>query len=785
MKAVADVIVRKRKLVITLMLLLTAVCVYCMTKVEVVTDMTRYLPEKSAMKQGMDVMGEAFPTVETENTIRVLFHDLSEEEKTTIAEKLSTLTYASGVDYVPQSEAYNKDQYTLFVVRTVYGYGSKEEKQLERMIRKEFQDHAPEVMNDSPMVSELQFSAIAIALAILFLILFVMSGSWFETILFLITIGIAVGINLGTNLFQGSVSNITHMIAAILQLVLSMDYSIIMMDRYRQLKDQYPNKEETMKAAIVDAFSSITGSSVTTFVGLLALVFMSFKIGKDLGVVLAKGVLISMFCVFTVLPGLILIFDRLIEKTEKNTPHFHMDFAGRFEFKFRYAIVAAFFLIFAGSIYLKGGTEISFTMPMNDSIAEVFPKTNPIVLIYPNEEDERITAAAEKLLADDDKVLSATSYSLFLAKQLKAEELVDMISQMGAEFPFDISVIKMIYYDYYNHDNLPKVSKAKLMAYALKNRDSLQTLMESSKELLGEEKEQGGFSLDDTTMDLFALYYLAQTEYDESWTLSILDLFDHVADTMVNDERFSMMIDDSMREEFSSYRSMMQEGAAQLKGEKVSRLILETIYQDEDMETYDFVEELKALFVDGHEENCYLIGSPVMNSEMKATFDVEMRNITWITVIAIFLVVAVTFRSVLIPLILVLIVQCGVYCTITIIGFQGYSIFYLALLMVQCILMGATIDYGILFTNYYCSRRQTMGIEEALTESYNGSLHTVLTSGLILVLVTAIISGFFDNPAIGQICSTISKGALSAIILILIFLPGLLAAADRFIVKKK
>lgn len=133
---------------------------------------------------------------------------------------------------------------------------------------------------------------------------------------------------------------------------------------------------------------------------------------------------------------------------------------------------------------------------------------------------------------------------------------------------------------------------------------------------------------------------------------------------------------------------------------------------------------------------------------------------------------------------MVLIVQCGVYITISVVGLQGYSIYYLALIIVECMLMGATIDYGILFTNYYREMRQKNSVKEALQEAYNGSIHTILTSGLILILVTGIIGYCVSDPTIGQICRTISTGALSATLLILFILPGLLSTFDRLITRR-
>ena len=173
-----------------------------------------------------------------------------------------------------------------------------------------------------------------------------------------------------------------------------------------------------------------------------------------------------------------------------------------------------------------------------------------------------------------------------------------------------------------------------------------------------------------------------------------------------------------------------------------------------------------------------------MYYEMSQTFRHEMLVMTLLTAISIFIIVLLSFRNGLIPLLLVLIVQCGVFVTASVSYLRGYSLNYLAYLIVQCILMGATIDYGILFTNYYREFRKTLSPDKALPEAYHNSVHTILTSGLIMIGVTGAIGYTTQIPTIGPICRTVSIGSLSAVLLILFVLPGMLTAADRLIVKR-
>jgi predicted RND superfamily exporter protein len=169
---------------------------------------------------------------------------------------------------------------------------------------------------------------------------------------------------------------------------------------------------------------------------------------------------------------------------------------------------------------------------------------------------------------------------------------------------------------------------------------------------------------------------------------------------------------------------------------------------------------------------------------MSKTFVDEFNYISIITMIAIFIVVALTFKSLIIPIILVGVIQCAVYLTMGILALSGGTVYFIALLIVQSILMGSTIDYAILYTSYYIEERTTKNRKEAIISAYNQSIHTILTSGSILVIVTFIV-GMFATAITAKICITLCKGTLCSIILILIFLPAILGAFDKFVVKNK
>lgn len=1070
LKKIAGFIVDKHKFILVVMLVICAFCAALIPKVEINTDMTKYLPDDSSMSQGLDIMLDEFNTT-TASIIRVMFKDLSDTEINLFRQQLENIPNVDSVAYVEDSEDYNKDGYTKFVVNTSFEYGSAEELAIEETIEKQFSAYNVECMNDNASSMELPWLMIAVAIVILLVILFIMSGSWFEPILFMATIGIAIVINMGSNLALGMVSQITMSIAAILQLVLSMDYSIILANRYRQEKANYDDIEDAMKAAWCNAFSSVTSSGMTTVIGLIVLVFMSFKIGTDLGLVLAKGVLLSMICVLTVLPALLMIFDEKIEATEKKEIHIPMGLLAKGQFKLRKVIAIFFVLLFAGSYILHGYTQIAYSISPEDPIAEVFTPSNPIVVLYNNADEDRIANMVSEL-EENENVKSVMSYSTTLGQKFTSQGMVDMIDNMGVAMSIDPSLLDVIYYSYYAGDQLlpmtvpqfisfisdeiipnpmfsdfisdemktgledmkmfsdaealttPKIAEelaevfgmnaddlkkifvlyyskyqgadygtmtmpvfsdfvvnevaknpqyaamfdaetksqlsmlmtftdketvlekrdyinmasvlgystddilllyayhseylenpeavnyedviAKYVAWQMmepahfmsiyelvnfvaENKGTFGSMMEAeqlSQIEMGQKvidgtvkgtaytpeelakltgmpvnqlrqlyllyisehgdtsnwkmsvqrfvhfiesdvlpnKDYAGYfaaeatskltgaipvidavvsgkeysaaeistllagvtdEIDSNKAEMLYLYNTSMKKSNPEWTLTIDELFRYLSEDMVNDPKLATFLSEDLKAEINDMKSQLDEGISQLLGKNHSLMMIETSLPVESEATTLFMDSLTELCDAKLQNRVYFIGNTPMNYEMEQSFDKELLLITVLTAVSIFIVVLISFRSIWVPLILVLLVQCGVYITMSISCLMEYSIFYLALLVVQCILMGATIDYGILFTNYYRESRKTMDVKDALAAAYNGSIHTILTSGLIMVVVTGVIGFSPVDPTIAQICQTISIGSLSAILLILFVLPGLLAAFDKLIVRKK
>lgn len=309
--------VKKRIPILIVFLVITCACAAAAFFVNINYDLTAYLPEDFATTKAIALMYDEFGDA---TNVTIVFKGIDAETAKNISSELALVEGVTTVQCDTSSENYVKDGYTKFTVVIGYNTYSEEATEVIDEIRSMYADRELYVSGaavENEASTDTLSVSIAIAFAILLVILFIASSSWFDPVVYLLTIGIAVVINMGTNVFFSSISSITNSVTAILQLVLSMDYSIMLMNRYRRERTSGLEKEDALVKALTGGAGSIVSSAVTTVVGLLCLVFMSFTIGIDMGVVLAKGVVISLICVFAVLPGLIIIFDKPLTKCMK------------------------------------------------------------------------------------------------------------------------------------------------------------------------------------------------------------------------------------------------------------------------------------------------------------------------------------------------------------------------------------------------------------------------------------------------------------------------------------
>ena len=1079
-------------------IVLTVVCGFLMTHVNVNADMTKYLPDKSQMKRGLEIVTEEFGSSAQMSgaDVHVMFDHLSPKEVPGITTLLDAYPDVHNV-----SHRFNADStYTVFDLDVPK---SVDQKALGKQISNRFGGNC--VVETSQDGATPPVSVMIIAAIIIMVVLFLMAQSWFEPVVILISTLMAVVLNMGTNALLPSVSITTNFIGSILQAVLSLDYCIILLNRYRQEQNDQTDRATAVLAAnraIKKAAPSVLSSAFTTIVGLLMLCFMRLKIGADMGIVLAKGVLCSLICTFTVMPSLMLLYRRTINHTAKRVYVPPTDGLARFVTSHKVTMAICAVVLFFASWFFSRQATIFFSAEAESKIEEVFPAPNPFVLVYDTKEEAKIIPLVDSLIAqpgvqavisyptllqqpltpagmvahvksittlfgdqmgDDMKLLSSEEAMTVLSPEIvqvlyyaratngvepyitfpdlgrflsthcaknplfapmmddTMRDQIAMLNEMLAmpepepepepvpvkeeteeeedttpivrEQPLDpisiasagrlnpdslelpeidinrlavVPFIQRLYVAYptaltlhmrsltdtitirmpmsvnemsafmgstptqtrlvygyapgkakkmtplqYVHllaDDLFKrkslqgmvtveqrtmlEQRAYLMDLADRNarlpltsinqmirafgltdfndeqllaiayphtasqKQEVAVITEPTENTLSEEKQSTpndsviyaetivaeepitelapitdhtpapapkpavhrrteaerqaelfsellfggkaysskqmadnfrklGHPIDPAYVSLLYTYYGSVHSTCDTMHMSLGGLLNYVCDTLIYDERLSSLIADSVRTKVSEGNQKVQQMMGQLRQPDHSLLVVLSTLPPESPETYDFVDTLTSLADARLAHEHYYVGESVMYAEMRGGFEHEMNVVTLLTILAIFLIVAVTFRSVIVPTILVVTVMTAVYVNVVVAGVVEGQMLYLAYLIVQAILMGATIDYGILFANYYREYRRTMHQFDAAAAAYRGSIRTILTSGLIMVLGPGAMALSIDDVMISNIVGCLAVGAFVAIVLILTVVPAVSVALDRLVVYGK
>lgn len=570
MKKITNFIVNQRYLILTAFVIFTIISFGLSQKVTINYEMAEYLPSTSETRIGMDLMESEFSESDT-SSLEVMFRSLTEEEKNEIYTELEQIEGVNSVTYENTAD-YNQDSYTLYILNVADTADSKTASKVYEQIETNYENYelflSGNIYNQNHSV--LSTSIVAIAVLCATIILIIMCESYVEPFLFLFTIGIAVILNNGTNILFPKVSNITSSISAILQMALSMDYSIMLINRYRQEREGDNDKVTAMKKALYNAFKSISSSSVTTIVGLVVLVFMSFTIGRDLGLVLAKGVLLSLISIFFCLPGLILMFDKLIQKTKKKSPTFNLSQLGTFSNKFRKLAPVLFVIAFIGSYFLQGNLDIAYTEKEDNQVKEVFKEDNQIAIIYNNQNESQISSYCNYLKTNT-KINEIMCYGNTLNKSLTASEVNEQITNLGSNIEIEDYLIKILYYEYYNQTSELELTLDEFLTFVqneVSNNPDLQNQLNSdltaSLEKLSNFTDPDQITRKRTTSELASLleieeeqvtnilvYYTSQNDQSQT-NLSLTDFVNFMNQKVLTNPSYSLLLDKNIQSELNT-----------------------------------------------------------------------------------------------------------------------------------------------------------------------------------------------------------------------------------------
>ena len=678
MKKISSLIVKKRMmiLIISLVLLIPSVFGYISTKINY--DLLTYLPKEIDTMKGQDILKEDFGTGAFSMLVS---ENMKPKEVSALKEKIQDVPHVKDViwcdslldtsvpmEMLPKDlyEAFNHGDATLLMI--LYDDTSSAEGTMDavREIRKiaderVFLSGMTAVLVDTQALSEAEAPLyVLLAVVLCAITLMLAMDSWLVPFVFLASIGIAIVYNLGSNLFLGQISYVTKALAAVLQLGVTMDYSIFLWHSYEKYVET-EDKEKAMAHAIEDTMSSVIGSSVTTIAGFIALCFMSFTLGLDLGIVMAKGVLLGVVCCLTVLPAMILVFDKPLRKTKHKALLPDLKGIATFSIGHEKIVLILCALLLIPVVHGYRNTPVYYNLDSS------LPR-------------ELASIQANEKLKEEFNMNS--THMLLMDAGVEEKKVMEMADEMkkedGVKFVLGLNTVKgpMIPEEF-----VPEKLKDALIS------DNYQLL------LIGSEYE--------------------------------------VASEAVNNQ--------------------------------VAKLTeIAKAYDPESM----------------------LIGEAPCTKDLIEITDHDFNTVSTVSIGVIFLIIAIVFRSVSLPALLVAVIEFGIMINMGIPAYTGSKIPFIASIVIGTIQLGSTVDYAILITTKY-RRSRTAGVpvRKAVTDAVNESAKSVMVSALAFFASTFGVGMYSNIDMISSLCTLMSRGALISMLCVLLVLPAVLVAFDGIITK--
>ena len=605
---------------------------------------------------------------------------------------------------------------------------------------------------------ETEQSIMKLGIAIVVIILLVMlftSKTYFELIVLILVFGAAMAINMGTNfLFVNGISYIANLVALVLQLALSLDYSIILLHRYMEERDNGEDAKTATVTALTKGLPEILSSSLTTVAGLAALMLMTLSIGAEIGLSLAKGIVISMATVIFFMPALLVIFDKPIQKTRHISFVPNVTKPARAIVKARKVIVPAFLLIAILAGVAQGFNKYSFNYNSGSLIVapkKVIEETgfgtlNSLVVVVPKgdaEKERQLVKYVESFDLIDKSQTTAlatinvysfidpnTTEKLYLTDEVSKKDIGNLIDKIPSDAGVNPLLIKPIiesWFDDYVKNYLPegtKPSKAKVRLIDL---------------------------LD----------------------FAVREKFDDIFRIIGNDPEKLAYLEQVKQISFAK---------ANLESENYSRITFNINGGVEDDDVFELVKTLKTGVSDFYEER-YITGESVVCYEMSEYFMKDNLMVCLFTDLFILVILLITFRNISLPIILILAIQGGIFINFAIPFLSKTSISFIGYLIISAIQMGATIDYAIVLTNRYRGiRKDFTDRYDAMAAATNAVFPTILTSGVILT-ATGFVMSMLSSGVVAQLGLLLGVGTLTSIIIVLFVLPSLLLVTEKVVDK--
>ena len=740
MVKLATFIVDKRNLFFLLTVIALIFSAFSRNWVEVENDLTAFLPDDAETKQALNVMEAEFTTYGTaEVMVDNITYDAAEALRDTIAD-------VKGVQSVDFDETTDHYSNAAALYSVTFDADETDDACLTALdaVKETLADYDLYISTDlgntlqETIAREVGIIMIYVAVIVIAVLLFT-SQTYGEVPVLLLTFVIAMILNQGSNFLLGKISFVSNSVTSILQLALSLDYAVILCNHFKEQRETMPIREAAI-AALSRAIPEISASSLTTVGGLVAMLFMQFKIGPDMGICLIKAIMYALLSVFVVMPGLLVLFGPLIERSKHKSFVPKVDFIGKFDFKTRriipviFAVFVIFGIFFSGKCPYAYGYSGLTTPKLNETqiaenkIKDTFTSSNMVALVVPAGDYEKEAQ---------------------LLSELEGYEEIDHTMGLANVEAMD--------------------------GYMLADRLTPRQFAELA-------------DLDyEMSQLLYAAYATEQGDYGKlagniaSYKVPLMDMFLFVCDQM---DAEIVTMSDEQTEMLNDARGQIESAKAQLQGEEHSRMLLYLTLPVGGDTTYAFTDTIREIagsyYPDG---NIYVAGDSTNEYDFQKSFSRDNTVVSVVSILIVLVVLLFTFNSAGMPILLIMVIQGSIWLNFSIPALTGSPLFFMSYLVVSSIQMGANIDYAIVIASRYQELKNRMDHQQAIIETLNFAFPTVLTSGSILTVAGVLIGQMTSEAAIAGIGQSLGRGTIISMILVLFVLPQILLVGSGVVDK--
>lgn len=738
MLKVARVIVEKRYLIFLILAISMLFSAFSSSWVKVNSELTDYLADDASSKVALNIMEEEFITY---GSADIMFANLTYDEAEQIYREIKNMQGVQSVMFDDTTAHYNNAS-ALYTI--TFAYPDSDDNCLVALeeIEKQYSEYDLFVSTDlgNAVQENLDKETNIIMVIVAFIlvgILILTSESYGEIPVLLLTFVSAMVLNGGCNFLLGEISFISNSVTSVLQLALSLDYAVIMVNRYREEHEHLPTKE-AVTVALSKAIPEITSSSLTTIGGLIAMMFMQFKVGPDMAVNLIKSILFALAAVFFVMPGLLVLFAPLIDKWQHKSFLPKVSFVGKFAYKTYKWVAPVFIVVMLVAAYISGNVNYAYgedaidtpllneTQIAKNMIANTFTSNNMFAVIVPAGEYENEKAILDKLSARDDV---SSAMGLSNTEAMDGYTLTSKVNprQFAEMADLDYEVAQMLF-----------------TAYATEN--------EKYGEIIG------GIS---------------------NYRIPLMDIFLYVCDML---DQGLVELDEEQQAELNDLQVQLTSAKEQLQGENYTRMLVFTTRPLGSETTYAFIEEVKEIAQSYYpDKDVHVVGNVTTEMDFKESFAVDNVVVSIVSILIVLVVLLFTFKSVAMPIVLIAVIQGAIWLNFSFPAITQEPFFFLSYMIVSSIQMGANIDYAIVAASRFSEIKNEMSKEQAIIDTMNFAFHTIFTSGSVMLAAGFLVGNITSSGSIVSMGQGLFRGTCISVVLCLFVLPQVLLFSEKIV----